>query len=86
MNTQQIVSLLKEGANEIQHLRQSNSLMAARLDMFDKMISLFQVYPNNNKNGMMHPDIMYEMTKEALRMEAEALPINSEKDCKHPEL
>lgn len=41
----QEIKLLQEAANEIKQLRQENAIMGARLDMFDKMILLFETMP-----------------------------------------
>lgn len=76
MNKQQTASLLKEGANEIQRLRQANSLLSARIDMFDKMVSLFEASPNRGNNGLMCPDIFYELSKAAEALASEAAPEN----------
>lgn len=77
MNKQQTASLLKEAAQEIQRLRQSNNMMSARLDVFDKMVALFDANANRGQNGCMHPDIMYELSKAAERLENEAAPGNA---------
>jgi hypothetical protein len=77
MNKQQTASLLKEAANEIQRLRQSNSLMSARLDVFDKMVALFDASASRGQNGMMAPDIKHELTRAAELLEKEAAPGNA---------
>lgn len=53
--------LLKSAATEIKHLRESNNLMAARLDMFDKMMSLFYTQPNFGNCGGFSPDILWQI-------------------------
>lgn len=77
MNKQQTASLLKEAVHEIQRLRQANSMMQARLDVFDKMVALFDANQNRGQNGLMSPDIMYELTKAADSLQIEAAPGNS---------
>lgn len=76
MNKQQTTSLLKEAANEIGRLRQSNTLMAARLDMFDKMVALFEANTNRNGHGCMSPDIYHELCKEAEALQIEVSASN----------
>lgn len=49
--------------NEIESLRHQNQLMAARLEMFDKMFLLFNTTPAYQSNGAMHPDVVYELRK-----------------------
>jgi hypothetical protein len=60
MNEQQ---LLQSALNEINSLRKQNELMAARLDVFDNMMRLFHTTPNFGSNGLMNPDITYEISK-----------------------
>jgi hypothetical protein len=74
MNTKDTANLLKVSANEIKHLREINSRQSARLDMFDKMMLLFTSMPSNgcgNGNGMMYPDVVYDLTEAADRLEKE---------------
>lgn len=40
------LKLLNQSVLEIRQLRQENKLMALRLDMFDKMMLLFDTQPN----------------------------------------
>jgi hypothetical protein len=54
--------LLKRAVQEIRGLRTENRVQAARLDMFDKMISLFQAEPPRH-GGMMAPDLAWEIDK-----------------------
>jgi len=54
--------ILKNAASEINQLRQANNLMGARLDMFDKMMSLFQTAPFQQGQGY-SPDIVYDINK-----------------------
>jgi len=54
--------LLKRAVAEIRGLRIENRVLAARLDMFDKMISLFQSEPPRH-GGMMAPDLTWEIDK-----------------------
>jgi len=61
MNTE--IQLLQEASAEIKTLRRQNELMAARLEVFDTMMRLFHTSPNYGNNGMMHPDIVYQIDK-----------------------
>ena len=54
--------LLQRAINEIKQLRSQNSLMNARLDMFDKMMVLFHTQPAY-AGGQMSPDLVWEMEK-----------------------
>lgn len=45
-------SLLLEAAEEITSLRNKNSLMTARLDMFDQLMQLFHTQPRYADRGM----------------------------------
>lgn len=54
--------LLQRANNEIKQLRSQNQLMAARLDMFDSMMAIFNAQ-QLSRGGMMHPDIVYEIEK-----------------------
>lgn len=61
--------LLQEAANEIKQLRQENAIMGARLDMFDKMILLFETMPAYRGMGM-GEDLVWKIEK---HIETEAL-------------
>lgn len=64
----QTKSLLLESAAEIKQLRFENNSMAARLDMFDKMILLFTTQPNYPGVGMSE-DVIYKIEKHLTSME-----------------
>lgn len=55
--------LLQRASNEIKCLRSQNQLMAARLDMFDSMMAIFNAQQMSRSGGMMSPDIVYELDK-----------------------
>ena len=57
--------LLIQAANEISSLRNENDILKARTEMFDNMMLLFKSLPNQQQNGLMHPDIVYELNKMA---------------------
>lgn len=56
------LQLLNQSVSEIRQLRQENNLMAARLDMFDKMILLFDTQPNYRGQGMSE-DLCWKIEK-----------------------
>ena len=56
------IDLLQEAAYEIKGLRMSNEFMKGRLDMFDKMMLLFDTQPNKPQQGM-SPDLVYAIEK-----------------------
>jgi len=56
------IELLKQASGEIKQLRKENELMGARLDMFDKMMTLFHTEPNRRGKGM-SPDLVFEIDK-----------------------
>lgn len=55
--------LLKRAAIEIKGLHKQNELMAARLDMFDAVMSALHGQPATNNRGGLSPDIVYEIEK-----------------------
>lgn len=55
--------LLQRALSEIKSLRRSNELMTARLDMFDEVMSALHGKPATKNQGLMHPDIGYEIEK-----------------------
>jgi hypothetical protein len=57
--------LLESAAIEIKILRQQNETMRARLDMFDKMMMLFDTCPSGRTNGILQPDLREELMKMA---------------------
>jgi hypothetical protein len=61
--------LLERALSEINGLRNKNNLMAARLDMFDAVMSALHGTPAREGNGLMHPDIAYEIQKHLSIME-----------------
>lgn len=61
--------LLKAAANQITQLRHSNQVMAAKLEMFDKMMLLFQTQPAYQSHGMSE-DIVYNIDKYVAEAEA----------------
>lgn len=54
--------ILLRSVSEIKSLRKDNQLMAARLDMFDKMMLLFHTPPNYQSQGMTE-DVCYQIEK-----------------------
>jgi hypothetical protein len=55
--------LLSRALSEIISLRNRNQLMAARLDMFDAVMSALHGQPAKEQGGLMSPDIAYEIEK-----------------------
>jgi len=55
--------LLEMALSEIRGLRNKNRLMAARLDMFDAVMSALHGQPARESGGLMEPDIAYEIEK-----------------------
>lgn len=55
--------LLERALSEINSLRRQNELMRARLDMFDNVMSALHGQPARENNGLMSPDIAYEINK-----------------------
>jgi hypothetical protein len=55
--------LLQRALSEIKSLRNRNQLMAARLDMFDAVMSALHGQPARENSGLMSPDIVYEIEK-----------------------
>lgn len=53
---------LQTAANEIRYLRGQNQLMAARLDMFDKMHLMFTTVPQQQNMGMSE-DVAWKIDK-----------------------
>lgn len=60
MTTEQM--LLKGALIEINGLRRRNEVMAARLEMFDNMMLLFNATPPR-QGGLMSPDIAWEISE-----------------------
>lgn len=58
----QEINTLTEAALEIKNLRKSNELMAARLDVFDSMVSIFKATPSSNGYGMA-PDVLFDIDR-----------------------
>lgn len=56
------LELLQDAALEIKSLRKQNELMAARLDVFDKMILLLHTPPNYQSHGMSE-DLVWKIEK-----------------------
>lgn len=54
------IELLKRSVHEIRELRNQNALMDARLEMFDKMFTLFITSPVHSGHGM-SPDLAIEI-------------------------
>ena len=54
------LQLLQEASNEIKRLRNSNNLMAARLDTFDKCVLLLTAHLEGGQTGM-SPDLVWEI-------------------------
>lgn len=55
--------LLQRALEEIRSLRNHRTLMKARLDMFDDVMSALHGKPGTNSEGLMAPDIAYEIEK-----------------------
>lgn len=55
--------LLERALSEIRGLRNHNQLMRARLDMFDAVMSALHGQPATQRDGLMSPDIAYELEK-----------------------
>lgn len=53
--------LLERALSEINSLRRQNEFMAARLDMFDAVMSALHGKPALHEGGFMHPDISREI-------------------------
>jgi len=64
----ELTHLLKGAATEINLLREANHNMAARLDMFDKMMSLFHTQPASRGMGM-GEDVVYHLNKKVAELE-----------------
>lgn len=62
MNKEEL-QLLERAANEIKSLRSQNQLMAARLGVFDDMMSMFKSAPVYPSYGLTLPDLVYEIKK-----------------------
>lgn len=60
MTTEQM--LLKSALNEINGLRRRNEVMAARLEMFDNMMLVFNAIPPR-QGGLASPDIAWEINR-----------------------
>lgn len=56
-------TLLQYALNEINSLREQNKIMSARLEVFDTMMRLFHTTPNYGGNGLMSPDIAWQIGK-----------------------
>lgn len=55
--------LFERALQEIKNLRSQRALMKARLDMFDDVMSALHGKPGSNQEGLMAPDIVYEIEK-----------------------
>lgn len=55
--------LLSRAASEIRGLRNERKQMKARLDMFDDCMALLTARIERGGDGLMHPDIVYEIDK-----------------------
>jgi hypothetical protein len=62
MEQQWFCSLLQTAKEEIKRLRAENTLMAARLEMFDNMMSVFNAQ-KMQQGRVMSPDIVYDIEK-----------------------
>lgn len=71
MDTKTTIQLLEEVSVEVRSLRRSNELMAARLQVFDSMILIFQTQPQYQGRGMSE-DVVYKIEKhiESAKLEA----------------
>lgn len=60
------VTLMRRAAKEIERLRDHNNIMAAKLSMFDKCMSLVQTQPERNDYSLSEkaPDIVHQMQRE----------------------
>lgn len=59
---EQDIQILKQAAQEITNLRNTNQIQAARLEMFDSMMLLFRTEPAFPRQGMSE-DIVYGINK-----------------------
>lgn len=55
--------LLERSLSEINSLRRQNELMRTRLDMFDSVMSALHGQPATQRDGLMAPDVAYELRK-----------------------
>lgn len=53
--------LLQNAVDEIKFLRRQNEMMTARLDVFDSMMAILHTDIARKNQGMIHPDIAYEI-------------------------
>lgn len=53
--------------------------MSARLGVFDDMMSLLKAAPYYSANGLMHPDIVYNIEKQIVKSESEIKATDWEK-------
>ena len=60
--------LLERALSEINYLRNSNQIMKARLDMFDAVMSALHGRPAEQRDGLMAPDIAYELSKKIAQL------------------
>ena len=60
------VTLMRRAAEEIEHLRGHNRIMAAKLNMFDKCMTLVKVRGDRDDDFAMDsaPDIVHQMRSE----------------------
>lgn len=66
---EQPVELLKRAASEIRQLRQQNAIMSARLDMFDKMMTVVNSQPPSYPAQGMSEDIAWAIDKYVVEYE-----------------
>lgn len=66
--------LLERALSEIKSLRRNNELLSARLEMFDLVMSALHGKPAERREGLMHPDIAYELEKKLSQLNAPEAP------------
>lgn len=63
--------LLKDAAMTIKELRQENKMLQIRLSGFEDALLLLRTAPNFPGQGMMHPDVAYELEKRVAEIESD---------------
>ncbi len=63
--------LLQDAVRTIKELRQENKMLQTRLSGFEDALLLLKTAPNFSVQGMMHPDIAYELDKRLEEIECD---------------
>lgn len=74
--------LLQDAKQTIRHLQSENKIMAARLDMFDQIMTVFFTVPNNRAMGM-GEDIAWNIEK---FIEQNCQPVSNQNPKKQDDL